>query len=287
MPPRASRDALSRRVQVLDRNLPAAVQPGDVEAVHRSRVASRRVREALPVMHAETEGRAVRKSRKAVRGLTRMLGEVRELDVSLALLDELKGRHEDLAPAIEMVRAFVAQERLRRRNEMVEELDPDKLRRKLTALAETERLAPVVDRRARLRLRLRPRVTGVASAMAAAGSLYAFDRLHRLRVAIKKLRYLLELVHEVARVGTLRVVRRLKEAQELLGRLHDLEILAGFARTTLGAHPSHALELRALLDAIERETRERHADYLRLAPRLSAVLEACRTDLDRRLAHHG
>jgi len=241
-------------------------------------------------MHAETEARLVRKSRKAVRGLTRLLGGVRELDVTLCLLDELKGRHEELAGAMAMVRAFADQERLRRRNQMVqgvEALDPEKLKRKLTALAETERLAPVAERRERLRTRLAPRVMGVATAMDAAGSLYSFDRLHRVRVAIKKLRYLLELVHEVARVGTIRLVRRLKEAQELLGRLHDLEILAGFTRTTLGSHPSHAVELRALLDVIERETRERHAEYLCLAPRLRAVLEACRTDLDQRLAHHG
>ena len=289
MAPRASRDALSRRLQVLDRNLPAAVGPGDVEAVHRSRVASRRLREALPVMHAETGGPALRKGRKAVRGLTRLLGGVRELDVSLAILEELKRENPALAASIDRVRVFVDRERLQRRDEMlrgVEELGPEKLRKRLTALAETEGLAPVAERRERLRRRLPPRVAGVAQAMDAAGSLYAFDRLHRLRIAVKKLRYLLELVHEVARVGTLRLVRRLREVQDLLGRLHDLEVLAGFTRTTVGVHPTHGPELRALLDVIERETRERHAEYLRLAPRLAAVLEACRTDLDRRLAHH-
>jgi CHAD domain-containing protein len=277
-------------MQVLDLNLPAAVQPGDVEAVHRSRVASRRLREALPVVPAESAAPAVRKSRKAVRGLTRLLGGVRELDVSLALLDELMEEHEDLAPAVDMVRAFVQRERQRRRGQMVrgvEELDPDRLRQRLTALAETVRHATVAERRDRLRQRLEPRVAGMASAVDAAGSLYAFDRLHRVRISIKKLRYLLELVHEVARVGTSRLVRRLKDAQDLLGRLHDLEVLAGFVRMTFGAHPSHPIQLRALLDVIERETRQRHAEYLRLVPRLLAVLEACRTNVDRRLAHHG
>lgn len=290
MPSRTPRDELSRRLQALDRNLPAAVQPGDVEAVHRSRVASRRLREALPVMHAETGAPEVRKSRKAVRGLTRLLGGVRELDVSLALLEELKQRHPDFSAAVGLVRAYLEHERRLRRGEMVrgvEELEAEDLRLKLDSLADTRQLATVEERRKRLRRRLRPRVNAVASAMAAAGSLYAFDRLHRVRIAIKKLRYLLELVHEVARVGTLRLVRSLKDSQDLLGRLHDLEVLAGFTRTTLGAHPSQAVRVRALLEAIECEARERHADYLRLVPRLTAVLEACRSDLDRRLARHG
>ena len=237
-------------------------------------------------MRAETEGRAARKTRKAVRGLTRLLGGVRELDVALAMLEEIRNAHADLAPGTDAVQRLVEGERARRRSRMVEELDPEKLRKKLNALAGAERLAPVVERRERLRQRLGPRVMAVAAALEAAGSLYAFNRLHRVRIAIKKLRYLLELVHEVARVGTLRLTRQLKEAQELLGRLHDLEVLAGFARAAIAALPGKTTELRALLDVIERETRERHAEYLRLVPRLAAVVEACRTDLDRRLAHH-
>ena len=286
MPARAARNALTRRLQVLDRNLPAAVQPGDAEAVHRSRVASRRLREALPVLHPPVDPRALRKSRRAVRGLTRLLGGVRELDVALSILDELSASHPDLSVGVAVARRLVEQQRLRRREEMLRglvDLEPRKLRKKLVALSEMTRLPAVAERRARLHERLGPRVMGVAAAMENAGSLYAFDRLHRVRIAIKKLRYLLELVHEVAGIGTRRLVRRLKSAQDLLGRLHDLEVLAGFARAALAAHPAHAIQLRTLLDLVEGETRQRHAQYLRLVPRLAAVLEACRTDLDRRL----
>jgi CHAD domain-containing protein len=241
-------------------------------------------------MPAEAEASAVKKSRKDVRGLTRLLGGVRELDVSLAILDELKEGHDHLAPAADKVRAFVEQERLRRRRVMVrgvERIGADRLRTRLTTLAETQSLATLAERRERVRRRLAPRVAGVAAAIEAAGSLYAFDRLHRVRIAVKKLRYLLELAHEATRVGTARMVRRLKAAQDLLGRLHDLEVVAGFVRMTLGLHPAHAVGLRDLLDVIERETRQRHAEYLRLVPRLTAVLETCRTDLDQRLARHG
>ena len=57
--------------------MPGAVG-GDAEALHQARVASRRIREALPL-----EIRPPRKLMRQVRRITRALGPVRELDVAL------------------------------------------------------------------------------------------------------------------------------------------------------------------------------------------------------------
>jgi CHAD domain-containing protein len=70
-----------QRVSTLAKALPGAAQ-GDPVAVHMARVATRRLREAL----ALTRGRASRKVRASVRRLTRALGPIRELDVTLDLL---------------------------------------------------------------------------------------------------------------------------------------------------------------------------------------------------------
>ena len=90
--------ALERRVRALERDLPAALG-GDVEALHRSRVASRRLREILPVLGLERDaGRQapVRKLQRRLRRLTSALGGVRELDVALGILDQLRHGHPDL-----------------------------------------------------------------------------------------------------------------------------------------------------------------------------------------------
>ena len=70
--------------------MPAA-QAGDESSVHQARVATRRLREALPVLAHESRCRCARSRRQRVRRMTRALGPVRELDVALSHLDELDG----------------------------------------------------------------------------------------------------------------------------------------------------------------------------------------------------
>ena len=63
------------------------VENGDITALHRARVASRRLRELLPVLQLDYDV-AVKLNRR-LRRVTARLGTVRELDVLLLLIDEL------------------------------------------------------------------------------------------------------------------------------------------------------------------------------------------------------
>ncbi|NQW03344.1 MAG: CHAD domain-containing protein [Acidobacteria bacterium] len=83
--------ALTERVQRFSQELPRAGR-GDVAGVHRARVASRRLREALPLAAWAGAAPVAKRSRRTVRRLTRTLGRVRELDVTAALLDEAASR---------------------------------------------------------------------------------------------------------------------------------------------------------------------------------------------------
>ena len=65
---------------------------GDDTGVHQARVASRRLREAVPVLTPGVKGTKAKKARGKIRRLTQALGTVRELDVTLQLLDELAPR---------------------------------------------------------------------------------------------------------------------------------------------------------------------------------------------------
>src|SRR4029450_7084182 len=79
---------IRQRLGALSRTLPPA-RAGDVTSVHQARVATRRVREVLPLI---TPGSSLQKHRRRVRRLTRALGPVRELDVALLTLDEFADR---------------------------------------------------------------------------------------------------------------------------------------------------------------------------------------------------
>src|SRR5262245_33743733 len=79
-------DAYCKRLESFTSHLPG-VHRGRVEAVHQARVASRRLRELVPLAGwdsgtAQALGRRLRK-------VTQDLGPVRELDVLALLLEEL------------------------------------------------------------------------------------------------------------------------------------------------------------------------------------------------------
>src|SRR6476661_5046661 len=83
---RARSELLKKRVDPFTRVL-AAVEQGDVRALHRARVASRRLRELLPMLQLQPS--RARKLSRRLRKVTMRLGAVRELDVLLLLIDEL------------------------------------------------------------------------------------------------------------------------------------------------------------------------------------------------------
>src|SRR5262245_39176386 len=83
----ASELLIRQRLVALTRALPGARQ-GDPTNLHRARVATRRLREALPLL---ASGGRRRKLERSMRRLTRALGPVRELDVALDMLERLNG----------------------------------------------------------------------------------------------------------------------------------------------------------------------------------------------------
>src|SRR3954463_6455031 len=79
-------ELLRKRVDQFTRVLDA-VEQGDVRALHQARVASRRLREIIPMLQLDHS--TTRKLGRRLRKVTARLGSVRELDVLLLLIDEL------------------------------------------------------------------------------------------------------------------------------------------------------------------------------------------------------
>src|SRR5688500_16767070 len=127
---------LRHRLQTLLEAMPAA-QAGDVRSVHQARVATRRLREALPVLRASLDPSALNRARLQVREMTRALGPVRELDVALQHLDEFANRGLLSDRAVARVRDVIVKERATRREKMLETITPgkvEKLRHRLTSV---------------------------------------------------------------------------------------------------------------------------------------------------------
>ena len=218
---------LKQRLTTMLDAIPAA-QAGDTRSVHQARVATRRLREALPVLRASVNQPALSRVQRQVRKMTRALGPVRELDVSLQHLDELAAKNVVSARALNRVRTALARERASRRREMLAAITPGKLERlrerlgQVSSGPEASQPAATLDE---ARRQVAKRARRLLEASERAGSLYLPDRLHAVRVAAKKLRYALEIDRELRRARATSRITQLKRLQDLLGRMHDYEVL--------------------------------------------------------------
>jgi CHAD domain-containing protein len=280
-----------KQLAALERSWPD-VRRGDAEGLHQARVASRRIREALPIVAAGDDPARVRKLGRKVREVTRALGPVRALDVSVTVLAELEGRMGAQKPGFVLLRNSLASGRRRLRRRMMASMDGMDIERLIGRLA---RLAPREDpnrgRRSRengawrgvLAARTLRRAARLREAVESAGALYVPERLHAARIAAKRLRYVLEVAVQAGVPGVSALVPPLKSIQGTLGRLHDMQVLLERGRelhASLGTKAGRD-ELAAILDALERECRRlhaefvaRHEDLLRLCDGVKSVVAA-------------
>ena len=267
-----------RQMRAFGKHLPRAVQ-GEVEPLHQCRVATRRLREILPLCTSEVPRGAAARARRRLRRVGRALGGVRELDVALGLVVELVQKDSVAPIAAGRLRQHLRDERDERRERMLDRLggvSTRKLERDLADVARALSMRQQTDAWAQtLAVRMGRRAQRVREAVAAAGPLYVSDRVHVVRIAAKKLRYALEFAADTGEASTKGAVRQVKDIQEALGRLHDLEVLA----TTIQdiAVPGADVEtwngaLDALRLELDRECRGLHSQYV---AKREPLLEIC------------
>src|SRR3954465_6904841 len=289
--PRITTALLQRLSRALNRHLPAAVA-GDDTAVHQARVTTRRLREAVPVLATGLAGSKSGKAQKKIRRLTRALGCVRELDVTIQLLDELARSPNVSRDAVEDVRARVVKERDDKRKTMIERLDgvnTEKLDRRLASGGAALDQAASEPWRKALAERLMRRSRRLTVAMNEAGQMYAPERLHAVRIAAKKLRYGLELAANSGVKQAAPHVRTIKRAQEMLGKLHDLQVLqvhcAAVQAEPRTGRPQSRAALENLARHIEDQCRHLHGRYIASASVLRDAALAVRKVVVPQLAH--
>jgi len=264
---------------------------GDIEAVHRARVASRRIREILPLLELDRE--TTRQLSRRLRNVTRRLGSVRELDVLTLLMAELQGCREYSTVALDTLRRAVSRDRAAARERLAAKLPMAKLERLTHRLEQAAAHLESDDAKGRS-LRTRPkhawlwaldarlgrRAASLLSTIEAAGSLYQCERLHDIRIALKKLRYTAELSTEAGRRQWRHEIETLKATQELLGRLHDLQVLLARgheAQATFTPGDPTAVHMGSLVFAVEADCRQLHARYMRNRTTLVAITNRMRT----------
>ncbi|MBX7235465.1 MAG: CHAD domain-containing protein [Caldilineales bacterium] len=205
----------------------------DVEAVHDARVAARRMRSALSAFEPWLPQKIDDELRRQLRGLGRTLGPVRDLDVSLIYVH----RHaEEVAPAAEApLRRHLEKERDQARKTMLAYYKGKDYKRLQTTLHQFAR------RKLRSKVRLGhilPELmrTAIAEIRLYEGTLQADtpdEHFHALRIAIKRLRYLLEFTRYVTDPDSAPLIDFVISLQDQLGDAHDAYVSCNLAFSLL------------------------------------------------------
>jgi CHAD domain-containing protein len=277
------------RLAVFTREARSIHEEQAVEARHRTRAAARRLDAGLSAL--QLDGNSIQKLSRSLKKVRRQLGGVRDLDVLILTIQQSSQDTQFSSTALHQLAAAAEEARKSARDRLAARLPPAKVRRlgrrleRVVQGLETGRdgsdphndqrltqtlIQSLSDRSTHHGLRAR-------SAIEMAGTVYVPERLHAVRIAVKKLRYSLELGAEVRRRRKTAGLAALKTAQELLGLLQDRNVLVEHARQVQSALPTPDLtawrDLGLLVRAAEDECRGLHARYMHDRARLMEIVD--------------
>jgi CHAD domain-containing protein len=230
---------LSRHLQALQGEEEGIRQAQDIEYVHRMRVATRRLRSALPLFADCYPQKRVRDWTEQIKLITKALGEARDADVQIEALQTAAADLTDpgFKPGLRRLNLRLRQKRASLQEGVIQALDKfvesgvsEEMERRLAPflarLDETYLYSPDLYQR------------GFTAINADLRAFLAYEpfvnrpecvsELHAMRIAAKHLRYTMEAFAPIypAELKThLQVVRKL---QEQLGDIHDYDVWGVF-----------------------------------------------------------
>jgi len=268
---------LRARLDELSSLLPG-VNDANVDAVHDARVVTRRLRELLPIGGASDP--VLADALAPLRSAGRAMGEVRELDVLNSLLDDLDGRATFAVRALSEIRGDVREARVtaqRRLIKKLERLDLNSLEARLRQ--RNGRFAVSATHFGsrwphRLRSRIGERAAALGDALQRVTGVYMPNRSHAARIAVKKLRYGLEIASDTALWPAPAPAKALRRAQATLGDMHDLQVLADRVELTM-PDTGDVREWRWLHDLLTADIARQHQRFVERRDRVGTAVEAC------------
>lgn len=223
---------------------PKVLLGNDPGAIHDLRVATRRLQQVLDLIFPPPRPRELRKLRRRLKRCRRSLSEVRNLDVLLERADAALARKRTARrEAWEAIRVYLRESRSARLEKALRKLTnanlsaiyvrmkdclPTKGHSQLAAETADQLCAGQNPDAGQFYARISEGLKTVWEAfeLEVAQSRHEADPavLHRTRIAAKRVRYLIEVIHAFDVAGSIEALIWLRSLQKHLGRWHDLVI---------------------------------------------------------------
>lgn len=252
--PRTLAQILTAQFIALQNYHRAVLESDDPEAIHKMRVTTRRAQAGLDLLEGELK---VSKMKRRLREWRQMLSRVRNYDVFLLLIEKEVGRSRPAYRSqFELIKAILQKRRAERAAKVRKYLEKIKINNFATKLglpvitppteqsseeaseSSSAETAPPALKKSRNALaaddrkiaehtanRLDQRVTEFYALAAQAHAATRAEELHQLRIAAKRVRYLLEIISQMGFGDASRAVAWLRSMQDRIGDWHDLESL--------------------------------------------------------------
>ena len=248
-------EALLKRLQALTQEIGGVRQAEDIEYIHRMRVASRRLRSALALFQDTLPRKKFADWDNQVKRITRALGVARDTDVQIAALDECLRILPELRfkSGIERLKLRLQQRRQLLQAKVLKALDDweagaigeemsQSLRQTLVQarLNQVEAVSPLVFQRAYSNISLR--LEEFLSYESCVRRPEQIAELHAMRIAAKRLRYTVEIFAPLYEDELKEPLKAVREAQELLGDIHDCDVWAQYLPEFIEQERARALE---------------------------------------------
>jgi len=228
----------------------------EAEEIHDLRVSSRRLREGIALFAPCFPVKGLSRLKKELKRVTGILGSLRNTDEAILFFSTLTPEERVSADAeIRELLVHLEQEREAARARLKGELKalrPGSLKSDLSALLRQPRLfgnnsvdpflgfSRFAD--GAIAVRARPLGELLPEALDEAN----LGAQHQLRIAVKRLRYRLEILEPLFKSGFPEMHDALKRYQEVLGKLHDLDVFAELVPDRIPEGPARQSLLRTV-----------------------------------------
>ncbi|MDD5369652.1 MAG: CHAD domain-containing protein [Anaerolineaceae bacterium] len=211
----------------------------DIEFIHRMRVASRRLRAALPLFSDCLPPKKYPTWEKSIREITKALGAARDLDVQLDVLQDFSAQAQDphWRPGLYRLMLRLRQQRVKKQVKVDRALNDMLASGTISNLG--QRLSHYEERQNQTYL-YTPALyrLGYDAITRHLEDFLGYDeivekpeeveQLHAMRIAAKRLRYTLEIFAPLYPGELKDPIQAGRKAQDLLGEIHDCDVWTGF-----------------------------------------------------------